>query len=371
MTGRERVNLALDHKIPDRVPRFDSFWDQLINVYKEKLGLPKEATVVDMGDKFGFDMIMYNLDSSMRFPARVVEETDEFVIIEDRCGYTAKNQKGKPLSEFYNHLNTDYETWQTMKHRFKLDKNDTSRIDNTHTFLRTIPMPTWDEAAVKFKKSLATDKFVVINGYGLFEGTWRHRGYENLLMDLALDEKYCHEMFEGIMNTTIETLEYAMTLGIKPDGYMLVDDLGSTRSTLFSPETYRNLILPHHKRFGDFLHKHGIRYMIHSCGNIEAFIPGFIEAGIECVQPLQANTTMDIKRLKKEYGKDITFWGNISAIAMETSLEEIEKEISTKVPVAMEGGGYIYHSDHSVPNDVPFEHYEHVIKMLDKYGQYR
>ncbi len=371
MTGRERVNLALDHKIPDRVPRYDSFWDELIGVYKEKLGLPKEASAEDIGDKFGFDIVMYNLDNSMRFPASVVEEDEDFIVINDRCGYTAKKHKDKPLSEFYNHLNTDYDIWQTMKHRFTLDKNDTSRIDNTHTFLRTIPMPSWEQAAEKFIKSLSGDKFVMINGYGPYEGTWRHRGYENLLMDLILDEKYCHEMFTGIIDTTIETLEYAISIGMKPDGYFLIDDLGSTRATLFSPEVYKNLIFPYHKKLGDFLHKNGIRYLIHSCGNIESFIPGFIEAGIECVQPLQANTTLDVRKLKKKFGSDVAFWGNISAIAMETGFEAIEAEISSKIPVAMEGGGYMYHSDHSVPADVPFENYEYVIKMLDKYAVYK
>jgi uroporphyrinogen decarboxylase len=363
--------MALDHKEPDRVPRFDSFWSEMIDDYKAHLGLDKSATIIDVNDKFGFDMEMYNLDCSMRFPAKVVEETDEIVIVTDRCGYTARKYKNSPLSEFYDHLNTDYETWQTMKHRFNLDTSDTTRIDNTHTFLRTTPMPAWEESAAKFKNSLSSGRFVAINGYGPYEGTWRHRGYENLLMDLVLDEKYCHEMFSVMMDLTIEVLEYGMSLGIKPDGYFLTDDLGSTRSTLFSPETYRKMIFPYHKQLGDFLHKHGIRYLIHSCGNIESFLPGFIEAGIEAVQPLQANTTMDIAKLKKEYGADITFWGNISAIAMETGFAEIEKEISTKVPLAMKGGGYIYHSDHSVPLDVPFENYEYVIKMLDKYGVYK
>lgn len=371
MTGRERVHMALDHKEPDRVPRYDSFWEELIDDYKEKLGLDASAPSTAIGDKFGFDMELFGLDCSMRFDAKVVEENDEFIVINDRCGYTARKHKDKPLSEFYNHLNTDYDVWKTMKHRFSLDKNDTSRIDDSNFFLRTTPPPSWNEVAQKWKNRYASGKFMTIHGYGPYEGTWRHRGYENLLMDLVLNEDYCHEMFGAMMDLTIEILEYGMSLGIKPDGYFLTDDLGSTRSTLFSPEVYRKLIFPYHRQLGDFLHKHGIRYMIHSCGNIESFIPGFIDAGIEAVQPLQANTTMDIIKLKKKFGKDITLWGNISAVAMETGFEAIEQEIKSKIPFAMEGGGYIYHSDHSIPLDVPFENYEHVIKMLDKYAVYK
>ena len=48
----------------------------------------------------------------------------------------------------------------------------------------------------------------------------------------------------------------------------------------------------------------------------------------------------------------------------------IEEEISAKIPIAMEGGGYIYHSDHSVPNDVSFNQYKRVMDLVLKYGAY-
>ena len=48
----------------------------------------------------------------------------------------------------------------------------------------------------------------------------------------------------------------------------------------------------------------------------------------------------------------------------------IEEEIKTKISVAKQGGGYIYHSDHSVPDDVSFEQYKRVIELVHKYGRY-
>ena len=74
---------------------------------------------------------------------------------------------------------------------------------------------------------------------------------------------------------------------------------------------------------------------------------------------------------KKEYNKDLTFWGNISAEKLSGSFDEIEAEIGNKVSCAMKGGGYIYHSDHSIPPTVAYQNYTHAIKMLDKYGEYR
>jgi uroporphyrinogen decarboxylase len=371
MKGRERVHLALDHKEADRVPRYDAFWDETIEQYKSELGLLESTTLSEIGDHFDFDIVVFALDNSMRFEAKVVEEDEEMIVINDRCGYSARKRKKSPLSEFFNHVNKDYATWQTMRHRFSLEKTDSSRVDRDGFFLRTTPVPSWEEAKKAFEEEYKNGKFLMLQGYGVFEGTWRHRGYENLLMDLVLDEKYTHEMFEAIIDLTIDTLTFAMEIGIKPDGYWVVDDLGSTRAPLFSPETYRKMVLPHHRKLGDFLRKNGIRYLMHSCGNIESFIPGFIEAGIEAIQPLQANTEMDLCRLKRLYGNDITFWGNISNQEIAKGYEAIEKEVAAKLPVAMKGGGYIYHSDHSIPSDTPVEYFQHVMKMLDKYGDYK
>jgi len=80
---------------------------------------------------------------------------------------------------------------------------------------------------------------------------------------------------------------------------------------------------------------------------------------------------MDVVTLKKEYNKDITFWGNISSAKLSGSLAEIQEEIGSKVSCAMKGGGYIYHSDHSIPPSVTYPNYLYAMKMLDKYGDYR
>ena len=88
------------------------------------------------------------------------------------------------------------------------------------------------------------------------------------------------------------------------------------------------------------------------------------------VQPLQANTGMDVRELKKKYGKDLTFWGNIDEMAMTGTFDDIEKEIAGKIPAAMKDGGYIYHSDHSIPPTVSLENYKHVMRMVAKHGKY-
>ena len=385
MTGRERVTRIIDHKEADRVPKYDSLWEEtFVRFYDE--GLPRDLdknyeklqlscgtrTIGDpTGDYFGYDIDVFGLDNSMRLPPRMVEETDTYEIIADRCGYVAKRNKGLSLLDFMEHVCPDEESWMKYRDRFVLDLSDTSRIDNQGFFLKLGKEPTWDEAKLMFDRYRENGKFLLFNGYGPYEAAWRHHGYTQTLMDMACEPDLMRDMFEKNTNLTIEILKHAIKTGMKPDGYWMTEDLGCTRSTLFSPESYKELVYPYHKILGDFLQKEGIRYFVHSCGKIDALLPDFIRAGIEVVQPLQANTGMNLVDLKKEYGKDLTFWGNIDEMAYAKTFDDIEREIAEKVPAAMKGGGYIYHSDHSIPPTVSLENFRYAMKMLEKYGTYR
>jgi uroporphyrinogen decarboxylase len=79
---------------------------------------------------------------------------------------------------------------------------------------------------------------------------------------------------------------------------------------------------------------------------------------------------MDVRKLKAEFGNAITFYGNIDVRKLSGTRADIEEEISSKVPVAMKDGGYIFHSDHSVPPTVSWENYCYAIELLDRYGKY-
>jgi uroporphyrinogen decarboxylase len=110
---------------------------------------------------------------------------------------------------------------------------------------------------------------------------------------------------------------------------------------------------------------------LHCCGNVKNLIPYFIEEGIDCLQPLEVKSGMDLIDLKQKYGEKICFMGGIDVRLM--ALDDpkpIEKEIREKINVAKEDGGYIYHSDHSVPNNISFQQYERVMKLIEKYGKY-
>ena len=139
---------------------------------------------------------------------------------------------------------------------------------------------------------------------------------------------------------------------------------------LFSPKIFEELLFPCHQKLAKFLHDNGMYYLMHSCGYIEPFIPALIESGLDVLQAIQANTGMHVKELKPKFGDKLTFWGNIAVKAFAEGPVAIESELREKVPLAMEGGGYIYHSDHSIPPEVSWETYRHAMQVLDEIGTY-
>ncbi len=139
----------------------------------------------------------------------------------------------------------------------------------------------------------------------------------------------------------------------------------------FSPDMYCELLMPAHKLICDFFKSKGLFMILHSCGYNMEFIPLYIEAGFDCIQPLEVKAGNDMLKLKKLYGDRLSFMGGIDVRAMSsTNPDDIVREISTKIPFMKKGGGYIYHSDHSVPDDVSFKQYCRVMELVNEYGKY-
>jgi uroporphyrinogen decarboxylase len=191
------------------------------------------------------------------------------------------------------------------------------------------------------------------------------------MLDIAVDPGLLADMSRVHTELIIQTLEVARGYGFQPDGLFLVEDLGMKTGLQFSPKSYDDILFPQHRRLGDYLHKRNIHYFIHTDGDIRRLIPRLIDAGIQVLQPLEARAGLDVRKLKSEYGQALAYMGNINVEKMSASPAELEEEVSSKLAVAMRGGGYIYHSDHSVPPTVSFEAYRHLMDLLRTYGAYR
>ncbi len=366
MDGRARVDAAIRRLPADRIPIHDAPWEDTLARWESE-GFPRGG---DPRVEFGWDIVTMSVDLSMRLPHRLISLDGGYRTIQDRYGYTVRHYVGKSRTfECLEHVNTGPERWRTLREGFRFDPEDTARIDTRSSFLRLEEYPSWEEARRRFDTLRETGKWIAFDAYGPWEGSWRHRGYEALMMDVALDPTWVREMGEAQNELLMDCLRHAVRQGMKPDSLYLVDDMGCTRGTLFSPESWRIVFKPVYRELGAFLRENGISFWLHSCGNVEALIPDLIECGLKVLQPLQAHAGMDVRKLKPLYGDRLSFFGNIDARKMSSDDPgEIEAEIRDKVTFAKRGGGYLYHSDHSIPPEVSLARYRWIMELVRRYG---
>ena len=208
------------------------------------------------------------------------------------------------------------------------------------------------------------------SGHACFHPIWHWIGQVNEFIWMVEQPELIREMFGAFSQLVIDIYEGFKGKGIAFDGVFMADDMGYRNGTLFSEEMYRELVFPFHKRICDHMAADGLAVTLHSDGDIRAFIPMFVEAGFRGLHPLEAKAGLDVRDLKPQYGDDLVLFGNIDVQKLAGSRAEIEEEIRSKVGFAKHGGGYMYHSDHSVPNDVSLENYRFTLEMLAKYGAY-
>lgn len=380
MDSKERVIRTLNRQQPDRVPMTDAFWEDTLTRWYDE-GLPREAVSNDVfgeavggvPEYFGFDFDYISLDASPRLEQKLLSDDGEYVIYQDRFGYTVKKSKGKSRTmDFMDHVTKDKDAWEQIKERFILDLDGTARVDQASYFMHMDPYPTWAEARTIFDGIQQRGRYVLANAYGPWEATWRHRGFTELLMDLVTDPDFVIDMASTYMDLLIAVLQRCLEEGIKPDGVFMIEDLAYTMGMLMSPRSWRQIFKPLVHQLGQFLSANGIDFWMHCCGNAEAIFEDLIDCGLQVIQPLEAKSGLDVRELRKTYGDRLTFWGNIDVINMAKGTdEEIDEEIRTKItPFVASGGGYIYHSDHSVPPEVSYERYQLVLDLVRKYGAY-
>ena len=361
MNKKERVTAAIHYQKPDRIPMCDSFWEDTVARWHNE-GLPEN---IKPGEFFDFDITSFSLDCSPRFKTEIFKEIDGLRTFRDRMGYIAKKSIGKSTTlGFESFPVTGHDAWQQIKKMFTMKENEAARIDDTIFPFRIDNGPTWEEAKSKYKKARECGYYILGNNYGPHEATWRLRGFEETLMDMIEDPEFIIDIASTYLNFQKKIIDKCITEGIKFDGFICTDDVAATNGMLFSPRTWRKIYKPLIKDLGNFLKERNIHFWMHCCGNAEAIFEDLIECGLQVINPLEVKSGLDVCKLKSKYEGRLAFYGNITASEM-TNKEKITKELKRKIPL-FKDGGFIFHSDHSVPSDVSFDQYKDIIKIAGK-----
>lgn len=210
---------------------------------------------------------------------------------------------------------------------------------------------------------------------GFFDMCCFLRGYDRFMMDMVSDKKFAHKLIGKILDVSLEFYDVLLSVaGPYVDIVETQDDLAHQNSTFFSPAMYNEFMLPYRKELNAFIKTKAPNAKIfqHTCGAVRKIIPNMIEAGIEILNPVQPLAVgMNTKELKKDFGKDIVFFGGID---LQQKLagppEVVEEEVKERIRDLAPGGGYILSPANVVQPDVPISNLILLFELTRKYGKY-
>jgi uroporphyrinogen decarboxylase len=200
------------------------------------------------------------------------------------------------------------------------------------------------------------------------------RGIQQIFVDLAQNPEIVECIRDHIVNYFLEYNPKVFEAGGgEVDMFMMGDDVGGQRGPLVSPEMWRRYFKDAFRKYCDIAHSFGIKVMYHTCGDVYMLIPEFIDCGLDCLQSLQPEATnMDIKKLKKEFGKDLSFQGGMSiqqVLPLGTP-EDVRKMVKYAADNAKQGGGYIFGTAHNIQADTAIENVVALFEAYHEYGAY-
>lgn len=405
MTSRERVQAAIHHQQPDRVP-LDLGSTPVTGIHvatysqlREALGFPKARAKV--GEPF--QMLA---DVEPEVADRLGVDTAAVQLASTLFGFANTNWKpldffdGTPMlvSEHFNHTVDANGDW-LMHPQGDRSATPCARMPKGECFFDAIvrqapnaedhldprefaeqQISRYTDEQLGFLQRQAdelyrnTDKSLV--------GCWWQGGIGDIALVPGLSVKtpkgirdpqrwyemlaerpdYIREIFALHTEVAFENLKlYQQAVGDKIDVIVMSGtDFGSQRGPLISPRMYRDLWKPFHKRLNDWVHTYTPwKTFYHSCGSITAFLDDFIDAGVDIVNPVQCSAEgMDAQGLKDKYGSRLVFWGG--GVNTQKTLpfgvpNQVRAEVAERIRIFNQGGGFVFNTIHNIQARTPTE----------------
>ena len=402
MNHRDRVLTALRHQEPDRVPiDFGGTGDSTImavgyQALREGLGLPRTVSrVVDVYQHTAVieEDVRQALDvdtmpvfdeprdwraaalpdgSPAELPARFrphVLEDGSQVIFDDAGNIVLKMPKGGYYFDpVYSPLADATSVSDIQKHLAAIETYDTpDYLDKGYK-----------ELAKTARRLRETTDYLLVGFFGghVFQAGQSLRGWETFLADLLVNRKFAEALLDALAEANIRRFaRYAETVGKYVHVVHFEDDLGMQDRPLVSPALYRQVVKPYHQKLWRFAKSACRAYLLlHTDGAVAPFIPDFIEGGVDAVNPVQVSAAgMDTKRLKQQFGQDITFWGagcDSQTILPYGTPTAIADEVKRRIDDLAPGGGYVFSSVHNVQAGVPAENVIAMFRAARESGVY-
>jgi uroporphyrinogen decarboxylase len=389
MTSRERIISAINHRQPDKIPvdlgssTVTGISGIAYNNLKKYLNIEsrtriydviQQLAMVDMSiiEMFGVDALDINrvsIDNTgwydVTLPDGSKAEFPEWfhpVKAEDGSWYTS-DKEGTIISKmssgatFFDQMLYPYENgypqdFSGLKDALKkiswVVHSHASNLDATELRTRLLDL-----------RETTNKALVMSGGVKLLEYGFFIRRMDNFLTDLIVDEGNVTGMLDLLVEMHLASLEKkCRTLGDIVDIVRFGDDLGMTSAPFMDLHTFRKLLKPRYKILCDYVKKNSnMKIFLHSCGSVKQYIPDLIEVGFDILNPVQTNCyDMNPADLKKEFGREIVFWGggiDTSSVINRGSPEDVRKDVLKRCEIFSKDGGFVFAPIHNILSEVP------------------
>ncbi len=203
------------------------------------------------------------------------------------------------------------------------------------------------------------------------------RDMEEWYMSTVMRRDYVWAVFEKQCEIGLENLKriYGRVGDKVSVVYVSGADFGAQNGPFISPKAYRDLYQPFHKIINDWIHANtSWKTFIHSCGSVIKMIPDFIDAGFDILNPVQTSAAgMEPVVLAERFGDQVTFWGggvDTQQVLPFGTPEEIREQVRERMQIFGEGGGFVFNPIHNVQAGVPVENLLALYEAVNEFRDY-
>ena len=356
LTPRDRFRRTMHYQYVDYVSNLEfGYWDELKEDWMQQGRLPPGLRQADgaipdrsVEEFFGVEQIeTFNLNNSA-YPLRafeIVEETAGRITFRDGVGILKRQQTEgmRTIPHFLEFPVRDRATWEAFRDEF-LDPDHPQRV-----------LP--EEEMASLERMSRASANPVSTSFGSFIGRIRDWvGFEHLAYMSVDDPDLVEEMVAHLCAMQLKLLPEVLRRGQIDVGHGW-EDICFNSGPLLSPRFFAERIMPHARPVLKMLRQHGVDVIWTDCdGNVTQLVPLWLEAGLNCMFPLEVNAGNDLVTLRRDHGHDLLVRGAFNKFALHQGRPAILKELLRLEPFVADGG-FIPHVDHRCPGAVSFDAY--------------
>ena len=382
MTSRQRVQKALNHEIPDRVP---------IDLGGFQTGIHKRA-YAELLTHLGIEDDISILDPVQQLAKPCEELLERFhVDIRYVCAHGPDSFKGSIEQNV-----RDGKLWHDLKDEFGvvwsmpddqqlyMDISHHPLAEATIADLAGYPFPVGNDPtrftgvrqqALELRRETP---YAISTGIGgvVYEICWYMRGLERWFTDMMDNPAFCEALLDKTLAFWIDYYKgFMVELGDLVDVVMIGDDVGGQSGPLFSPEFYRKIVKPRHKKLVQHIKSlTSAKIWYHTCGSVAEYIPDLLDNGIDILNPVQISAEgMDPAELKNKYGDELVLWGgaiDTQHVLPFAAPSEIRAHVRKNLEIFKPGGGYVFNNVHNIQVGVPAENIVALFDAAYEFGFY-